>query len=197
MPTMQTPLISGNRANGWMHHDGLRMQHITRCNGRNPHPSECAKCILRQMCWFVLMICLCDRLLWDNYWMDGEWTCVCVCVCAREGINSIHARFNIPTSYHYCKPSVLSSALQGGSPDGLWISICTGFCQHTAAPGPVTQSRCNKTHLACHVPYLSPQTIPMHPCGSPRGGGGCWQQPPLQATNPGRSLLTYRTVGLT
>ena len=80
-------------------------------------------------------------------WPCNPATCVCVCVCVCQGINSNHAqsaRFNTPTSYHYCKPSVLCSALHGGRPYRPWIAIqaiCTGCCQHTAAPGPATQPR--------------------------------------------------------
>ena len=54
---------------------------------------------------------------------------LCMCVC--QGINSNHAqtaRFNTPTSYHCCKPGVQCLALQGGSPTGLQITICTGCC---------------------------------------------------------------------
>ena len=54
-------------------------------------------------------------------------TTLCVCVC--QGINSNHAqtaRFNIPTSYHYCKSSFLCSALHEGNPYRLRIYISNG-----------------------------------------------------------------------
>ena len=56
-----------------------------------------------------MCVCVCVRAC----------ACVHACVCACQGINSNHAqtaRFNIPTSYHYCKPSVLC------------VSVCVCVC---------------------------------------------------------------------
>ena len=52
-------------------------------------------------------------------------------------------------SYHYCKPSVLRSALQGGAAlAGMWLHMLKRR-KHTTAPSPVNTPRCTRTHIAC------------------------------------------------
>ena len=67
---------------------------------------------------------------------ESRMGCVCVCVRARQHINSNHAqtaRFNIPTSYHYCKLLVLCSALKGAT--------------HTGSGSPYVQGAANTLQL--------------------------------------------------
>ena len=91
--------------------------------------------------------------------------CVCVWVCVPR--YQFQSCSNCEVQHSYSPTTTANHQFCvwpcRGAAYRLWISICTGCCQQTAAPGPATQPQCNKTHIACNVPYLAPQTIPMRP----------------------------------
>ena len=89
--------------------------------------------------------------------------CVCVYV-PRESIQSC-SNCKVQHSYSPATDANHQFCVRPcrGPANKLSTSIYTVCCKHTATPSPATQPQCNKTHIACRVPYLAPQTIPMLP----------------------------------
>ena len=122
----------------------------------------------------------------------GGAVCVYVCVCQGNNSNLAQtARFTflLPTTTANHQFGV--RPCRGGSPKRLMIPICTGCCQHTAAPGPVTPPHSTKTHIACTCALPLPTAQPHASLWTSQLGGGGVS---LQATvflsgNEGRHAL--------
>ena len=91
----------------------------------------------------------------------------------------------MPTSYHYCKPSVLCSALQGGSPDGLWISICTEVLPTHRSSWPLDPATVQQdTHCMRVCPTSPHRPSPCIPAEVGGGGAQAIAPPPPQPAGP-------------